>query len=206
MSPVAPLLGPPLDDAALAVLFRAARTANTFTDEPVSDETIARIYDLVKMGPTAMNQQALRILAVKSKEARERLVAHMSPGNKAKTLSAPMVFVLAADTDFHTFLPRTFPPFPGAMASLEGDAKKDERESSARFNATLAAGYVILAIRSVGLAAGPMLGWNKAGVDAEFFPDGRWRSILVVNVGKPGPDAWKQRLERLAFDEAVKIV
>lgn len=199
-------LGPPLDDAALDLLFREARTANTFTDEAVSDEMVQRIYDLVKMGPTAMNQQALRILAVKSKEAREQLVAHMNPGNKAKTASAPMVFVLAADTAFHEFLPRTFPPFPGAKASLEGDEKQAEREGSARFNATLAAGYVILAIRSLGLAAGPMLGWNKAGVDATFFPDGRWKSILVINVGKPGPDAWKERLYRLSFDEAVKIV
>ncbi len=114
--------------------------------------------------------------------------------------------MLAADTQFHTFLPRTFPPFPGAQASFEGEEKKTERESSARFNATLAAGYVIMAIRSVGLAAGPMLGWNKAGVDGEFFADGRWQSILVINVGKPGPDAWKGRLERLSFDEAVKIV
>ena len=199
-------LGAPLDDAALDLLFREARTANTFTDEPVSDDTVRRIYDLVKMGPSAMNQQALRILAVKSKEAREQLVAHMSPGNKAKTLSAPMVFVLAADTAFHTFLPRTFPAFPGAMASFEGDEKQADRESSARFNATLAAGYVIMAIRAVGLAAGPMLGFSKEGVDATFFPDGRWRSILVITLGKPGPNAWRERFERLGFDEAVKIV
>ena len=150
-----PSLGSPLDDAALDLLFREARTANTFTDEP---------------------------------------------------LSAPLVLVLAADIEFHTFLPRTFPPFPGAKASFDGNEKQADRESSARFNATLAAGYVIMAIRSVGLAAGPMLGWNKEGVDATFFPDGRWRSVLVVNVGKPGPDAWKERLYRLSFDEAVKIV
>lgn len=199
-------LCPILDDAALDLLFRQARTANTFTNEPVSDEVVQRIYDLVKMGPTAMNQQALRVLAVKSPEAREQLVAHMSPGNKAKTLSAPMVFVLAADTQFHTFFPQTFPHFAGAKDSFDGDAKAAERESSARFNATLAAGYFILAIRSVGLAAGPMLGWDKAGMDATFFPDGRWKSILVINAGKPGPDAWKERLHRLAFDEAVKIV
>lgn len=195
-----------LDDATLDQLFREARTANTFTDEPVSDETVQAIYELVKMGPTAMNQQSLRILAVKSKEAREQLVTHMNKGNKAKTASAPMVFVLAADTQFHTNLPRTFPSWDGAMASFEGDEKAAERETSARFNATLAAGYVIMGIRSLGLAAGPMLGWDKAGVDATFFPDGRWRAILVINVGKPGPGAWRERFPRLGFDEAVKIV
>lgn len=197
----------PLSDEALDTLFRSARTANTFTDEPVSTAQIQEIYDLVKWGPTAMNQQPLRLLAVRSPEARARLVAHLSQGNKAKTLSAPLVFVLAADTRFHEHLPRTFPPFAGAKASFEGDEAKDaSRVKSALFNATLQAGYVIVAIRAVGLAAGPMLGFDGAGIDAAFFPDGRLRTILVINVGRPGENAWKERLPRLGLDEGVITV
>lgn len=195
-----------LSDEALDVLFRAARTANTFTDEPVTDEQIKAIYELTKWGPTAMNNQPLRILAVKSKEARERLVAHMAGTNKAKTASAPIAFVLAADQHFHENLPKTFPHFPGAKAMFEGDDKAEQRAGAAGFNASLQAGYFLLAIRAAGLAAGPMLGFDKAGVDAEFFADGRWKSILVVNAGKPGPDAWRERLPRLDASEAVKIV
>jgi 3-hydroxypropanoate dehydrogenase len=195
-----------LSDDALDVLFRAARTANTFTDEPVSDEQIKAIYELVKWGPTAMNTQPLRLVAVKSKDARERLVAHMSGSNKAKTATAPMVFVLAADHHFHEHLPTTFPHFAGAKASFDGDANQAKRAEGATFNGALQAGYFILAVRAAGLAAGPMLGFDKAGVDADFFPDGRWKSLLVVNVGKPGPDAWKERLPRLDASDAVKIV
>jgi 3-hydroxypropanoate dehydrogenase len=103
-----------LDAAAQDLLFREARTANTFTDEPVSDEQIQAIYDLVKFGPTAFNQQPLRIVLVRSTEARERLVGHMSDGNKAKTATAPLVAIVAADHEFHEELPTQFPVFPQA--------------------------------------------------------------------------------------------
>ncbi|HCO03444.1 MAG TPA: nitroreductase family protein, partial [Actinobacteria bacterium] len=102
-----------LSPEAQDLLFREARTANAFTDEPVTDEQMAAIYDLVKYGPTAMNTQPLRILLVRE-DARERLLKHMSDGNRDKTASAPLVAVLAADTDFHEHLHRTFPHFPGA--------------------------------------------------------------------------------------------
>src|SRR4051812_10571029 len=103
-----------LDPAAQDLLFRDARTANTFTDEPVSDEQIKAIYDLVKWAPTSMNTQPLRVLLVRSREARDRLVTHMSDGNKAKTGTAPLVAILAADTDFHEHLPTVFPHAPNA--------------------------------------------------------------------------------------------
>jgi 3-hydroxypropanoate dehydrogenase len=195
-----------LPDTALALLFREARTANTFTDEPVSDDQVKAIYELAKWGPTAMNAQPLRILAIRPGAGRERLIPHMNGNNKQKTANAPMVFVLAADTAFHENLPRTFPHFPGAKSMFEGEEKEIARTEVARFNASLQAGYVIMAIRAAGLAAGPMGGFDKAGVDATFFPEGRWKSLVVVNVGKPGPDAWHPRLPRLEFDEAVTML
>lgn len=186
------------------LLFHSARTANTFTDEPVTDEQVRAIYELVKWAPTSMNQQPLRIVLVRSPQARQRLVAHMSEGNQKKTASAPLVAVLAADTDFHEELPRLFPHFPGARDLFQDN--DTAREGNARLNATLQVAYFILGIRAAGLAAGPMTGFDNAGVDAEFFPDGKHRSLVVINIGRPGPDAWFDRLPRLDYDEVVTTV
>ena len=190
----------PLSPEAQDLLFREARTANTFTDEPVTDEQIAAIYDLVKYAPTAMNVQPLRILLVRDGEPRERLLKHMADGNRDKTANAPLVAVLAADTDFHEQLHRTFPHFPGAKDNFADDTA---REQAALFNATLQAGYFLLGVRAAGLAAGPMGGFDRDGVDREFFADSPLKSLMVVNLGRPGENAWFDRLPRLDHDEVV---
>ncbi|ACZ85966.1 malonic semialdehyde reductase [Streptosporangium roseum] len=191
-----------LSSEAQDLLFREARTANTFTDEPVGDEQMRAIYDLVKYAPTAMNQQPLRVLLVRGTEARERLVGLMSPGNRAKTAAAPLVAILAADLDFHEELPKVFPHFAGAKDLFADEAA---RARSARFNATLQVGYFILGVRAAGLAAGPMAGYDAAGIDKEFF-DGDHTVLAVVNIGRPGENAWFDRLPRLAYDEVVTTV
>jgi 3-hydroxypropanoate dehydrogenase len=183
------------------LLFREARSANSFTDEPVTDEQVAAIYDLVKYGPTAMNSQPLRILLVRD-EGRERLLKHVSDGNRDKTASAPVVAVLAADTEFHEHFERTFPHFPGAKGAFADD---EAREQSARFNAALQAGYFLIGVRAAGLAAGPMGGFDAAGVDEEFFAGTGWRSFLLVNIGHPAEDAWFDRLPRLDLDQVVRV-
>jgi len=189
-----------LSPEAQDLLFREARTANTFSDEPVTDEQIAAIYELVKHGPTAMNNQPLRIALVRQGEARERLLKHMAEGNREKTAAAPLVAILAADTDFHENLERTFPHFPGAKDLFADDAA---REQAARFNATLQIGYFLVGVRAAGLAAGPMGGFDAAAVDADFFEGTALRSLLVVNIGRPGENPWFDRLPRLAHDEVV---
>ena len=193
-----------LDQEAQDVLFREARTANSFSPEPVSDEQVRAIYDLVKYAPTSMNQQPLRVVLVRSDEGRDRLLRHMSEGNRAKTASAPLVAVLAADVDFHDELPRVFPHAPGARDVFA--ANEPAREANARLNGTLQVGYFILGVRAAGLAAGPMTGFDAAGVEREFFPDGRHRVLVVVNIGKPGENAWYDRLPRLDYDEVVTSV
>lgn len=203
MSTPADLLA--LDSAAQDLLFREARTANAFTDEPVSDETVQAVYDLVKYAPTSMNQSPLRVVLVRSEEARAALVRHMSDGNKAKTQAAPLVAVLAADVEFHEEMPRLFPHFPGAKDMFE-NAGPDGREASASFNAALQVGYFILGVRAAGLAAGPMTGFDADAVNKEFFGDGRHKVLAVVNIGKPGPDAYRPRLPRLEYDEVVSTV
>lgn len=176
-----------------------ARSANAFTDEPVTEEQVAAIYDLVKFGPTAMNTQPLRVVLVRSDDAREKLLKHMSGTNRDKTESAPLVAILAADTDFHETLPRTFPHFPGAKDLFADDAA---REQAARFNATLQIGYFIVGVRAAGLAAGPMTGFDALGVDTDLLP-AHLKSIVVLNIGHPAENAWFDRLPRLERDEAV---
>lgn len=190
-----------LHPEAQAQLFTDARTANTFTDEPVTDEQLRAIFELAKYPPTAANTQPLRVLYVRDGEPRERLLTHMNEGNRAKTATAPVVAVLAADTDFHEFIPRVFPIRAQMRDALAGDVQG--RERMARFNATLQIGYWLLAVRAAGLAAGPMGGFDADGLDKEFFADNGWKSLLVVNIGKPGPDAWFPRLPRLDYDDVV---
>jgi 3-hydroxypropanoate dehydrogenase len=182
------------------LLFRQARTPNRFTDEPVTDEQIAAIYDLVKYAPTAMNTQPLRIVLVRQGEPRERLLKHMADGNREKTASAPLVAVLAADTDFHESLDRTFPHFAGAKDLFADDAG---REAAARFNATLQVGYFLLGVRAAGLAAGPMGGFDAEGIDNDLLEGTTLKSLVVVNIGRPGENAWFDRLPRLEQHEVV---
>jgi 3-hydroxypropanoate dehydrogenase len=193
-----------LDPAAQDLLFREARTANTFTGDPVSYEQVRAIYDLVKWAPTAANSQPLRILLVRSPEARERLVAHMSDGNKAKTATAPLTVILAADNDFHEHLPFTFAHKPGMKESLDG--APEARARMAALSATLQIAYFIIGVRAAGLAAGPMGGFDVDGVTKEFFPEGGHQALVVMNIGRPGPDAWFQRNPRLDYDQVVRTV
>ncbi|MFI5757305.1 malonic semialdehyde reductase [Streptomyces sp. NPDC051569] len=192
-----------LDPIAQDLLFREARTANTFTDEPVTDEQVQAIYDLVKFGPTAFNQSPLRVVLVRSAEARERLVQHMAEGNQAKTAAAPLVAILAADNEFHEELPQLFPAFPQAKDMFFSE--RPIRESNAQMNAALQAAYFIVGVRAAGLAAGPMTGYDPAGVQKEFL-DGDHTPLMIVNIGRPGDDAWYPRSPRLAYDEVITTV
>jgi 3-hydroxypropanoate dehydrogenase len=192
-----------LDPAAQDLLFREAHTANTFSDEPVSEEQVQAIYDLVKYAPTAFNQSPLRIVLVRSAEARERLVSHMAQGNQPKTASAPLVAILAADNEFHEELPVLFPHAPQIKDAFFSE--RGAREQAAAFNASLQAGYFIVGVRAAGLAAGPMTGYDPAGIQKEFLDDDH-TPLMVINIGKPGEDAWKPRSPRLAYDQVVTTV
>lgn len=193
-----------IDAATRELLFTAARSANTFTDEPVTDEQLRAITELAKWPPTSDNISPLRIVFIRSPEGKERLRPFMSSGNRDKTMTAPAVAILAVDTDFHEKLPELFPDRP----KLRDDWVEDPevREWAAKFNGTLQAGYFILAIRAAGLAAGPMLGFKGPGIDAEFFADRPWKTILLINIGRPGENAWFPRLPRLRHDDYVEYL
>ncbi|MGH6655525.1 MAG: malonic semialdehyde reductase [Actinocrinis sp.] len=192
-----------LDKVAQDLLFRSARTANTFSDEPVGEDQIAAVYDLVKYAPTSMNIQPLRIVLVRSPEARARLVDTMSDGNKAKTATAPLTAILAYDPEFHEHLPTQFPHFQGAQDLFKGKA---HRFDTAKMNALLQVGYFILGVRAAGLAAGPMTGFDAEAVEKEFLADSGCKPLVVVNLGKPGENAWHPRNPRLDYDQVVSTV
>ncbi|MEN0072060.1 MAG: malonic semialdehyde reductase [Propionicimonas sp.] len=185
-------------------IFTDAHTAYRFTPEPVTDEQLHTIYELARLAPTAINSQPLRVTFVRTAEAKQRLLPLLSPGNRAKSESAPVIAVLAADTDFHQHLPRVAPQSAGARERFAGDA--EGRSRMALNNAWLQAGAFILAVRAAGLDAGPMGGIDTAGIDAEFFAGTPLRTFLVVNLGTGAPDGFFPRNPRLGFDEAVAVL
>ena len=193
---------PRLDENGRALLFTEARTASAFSSTPVTDEELAELWELAKWPPTAANTQPLRVLFVRTPEGKERLLPHLAEGNRAKSQSAPVVAVLALDTEFHEHVPQVFPHNPGLKDYFA--ANEDARLDSGTFSAAIQTGYFLLAARAVGLAAGPMAGFDKAGVDAEFFAAGRFKSLLVVNLGHPGENAWRDRLPRLSAETTVQ--
>jgi 3-hydroxypropanoate dehydrogenase len=191
-----------LDEAAQDLLFRQARSATEFTGEPVDEAQLRAVYDLVRYGPTSLNQQPLRIVAVRSDAARQRLARHLNERNRVKAAGAPLVLILAADTNFHERLPEVFPHAPQLRELLAPDVP--ERVAQARFNAILQIGYLILGIRAAGLAAGPMIGFDADGVNRDFFPDGGRQALLVMNVGTAVPKRFP-RLPRLAYEDVVSV-
>jgi 3-hydroxypropanoate dehydrogenase len=192
-----------LDPTAQDLLFRSARSATAFTGEPVTDEQVAAIYDLVKHGPTSLNQQPLRILVIRSGPARARLLPCLNDRNRERTAVAPLPVILAADLNFHEKLPVVFPHGTGLRETFAADPA--HRVEQARYNALLQVGYFILGVRAAGLAAGPMIGFDADRLNREFFPDGALTALLVVNLGKPVPKPYR-RLPRLPFDEVARIL
>ena len=194
-----------LDDTSRALLFTEARTANSFTDEPVSDDELHGIWELTRFAPTMANSQPLRVLFVRTPEGKARLLPHVAEGsNRDKAAAAPVVAVLAYDADFHQQFPVTFPDRAEVFLESFGAMPSEAREPISKYSAALATGQFFLAVRAHGLAAGPMGGFDPAGIDEEFFAGTPWRSHLVVNLGHPGEDAWFPRLPRVDVHDALR--
>lgn len=186
-------------------LFRTARTAREFTDDEVGVEQIERVYDLIKWGPTAMNIVPLRLLVLRRGAARERLVPLMAEGNQDRVATAPLTLVLAADPAFHQHMGTLFPHAPQVQEQLS--QSPEACEPMARKNALIQAGYLIVGLRAAGLATGPMDGMDFDAVDAEFFAERGWRSLMVVNVGQAdGSGSPLPRLPRLNFADAAAVL
>ena len=188
-----------LSNQVLDRLFRTARTRNAFLPGPIPDALLRELYDLAKWGPTAANSTPARFVFVRSAAVKERLRPHLMPGNVDKTMAAPCCVIVAHDTRFYDLFGKLFPSrdmkanFVGNTPLIEETAKR---------NSTLQGAYLMLAARSLGLDCGPMSGFNAAGVDAEFFPDGRWKSNFLCNLGFGTDENLFPRNPRLDFEEA----
>ena len=183
-------------------LFTDARTQNGYSAEPVSDDTLRRLYDLLKWGPTAANSCPARLIFVRSPEAKDKLLGCVSAGNVSKVREAPATVIVGMDLDFHDKLPKLF-PHVDARAWFADDAAK--RAESAMRNSSLQGGYLILAARALGLDCGPMSGFDPAKVDAAFWAGSSVKTNFICALGRGDPSKVFQRNPRLDFDEACQL-
>ena len=208
----------PLDDAALAQMFRDARTYYSWLDKPVADETLRDLYELLKWAPTSANSSPARFVFLKTLAARQRLVPALPAANVQKVLTAPVTAIVAFDLKFYEKLPKVFPHNPRMKALFENSPELVE--VTARRNSSLQGAYLILAARALGLDCGPISGFDNAkvdeeffaagqpcdGCDQEFFPQGHVKSNFLCNIGYGDPDKLFPRLPRLSFAEACSVL
>ncbi len=192
-----------INDAALDALFRTARTQNAWTGTEISDDQLRALYDLTKMGPTSANCSPARFVFVRSAEGKEKLRSALSSGNLEKTLSAPVVAIVAYDKEFHKKLPDLFPHSPDAQYWFTS-SEQLAYETAFR-NGTLQGAYLIMAARAMGIGTGPMSGFDNAKVDEAFFAGTQWKSNFLVNLGEGEPSVVFDRSPRLTFEDACTL-
>ncbi|EIM29258.1 malonic semialdehyde reductase [Microvirga lotononidis] len=194
---------PVLSEIALDQLFRDARTHRWWQDRPIPEATLREVADLAKLGPTSTNSSPGRFVFVVSREAKEKLKPHLDEGNVRQTMSAPATVIVAYDTEFYEKLATLAPNSPDARSWFAGKPEAIER---AGFQGSCLQGaYLMMAARALGLDCGPMGGFSHQGVDGAFFPDGRFRSNFLINLGYGLPEKLHPRQPRLAFEEFCSI-
>lgn len=197
-----PIDVPAISGTALDQLFREARTHNFWQDRPVPEALIREAVDLAKLAPTSANTLPARFVFVRGKDAKEKLKPALMPGNVDKTMAAPVTAIVGYDTKFFEHSPRLF-PHADVRSWFSGNA--DFAERTAFQNGTLQAGYLILALRSVGLDTGPMTGFDNKAVDDTFFGGTSVKSNILINIGYGDPEKLFPRSPRFAFDEIARF-
>jgi 3-hydroxypropanoate dehydrogenase len=195
-----------LDENALRSIFLEARSANGFLPKPLPRELLERVVELAELGPTSANALPVRYVFVESAEAKRRLEPSLSEGNRDKTMLAPATVIVAADLFFYERFAETFPARPTMGETFKGPEKAEMSRAFARDNALLQMGYFIVAARALGLDCGPMAGFDRKIVDDAFFPDGRWISLYLINLGYDDGKRTFPRLPRLRPDEIARFV
>jgi 3-hydroxypropanoate dehydrogenase len=184
-------------------LFLKARSHWVWRPEPVPLELLKEAYDLARFGPTSANSSPARFIFLTTPESKERLRPALAPGNVEKTMTAPVTVIVAWDTEFHEKLPRLFPARD--MRSIFAGNAALIHETAFR-NSTLQGAYLMIAARGLGLDCGPMSGFDQQKVNAEFFPDGKWKANFLCNIGYGDPSKLFPRNPRLNFDEACRVL
>jgi 3-hydroxypropanoate dehydrogenase len=189
---------------ALDTIFLSARTRNAWQAKPVPESLLREIYDIAKMGPTTANSQPQRIVFVTTPEGKAKLEPALSEGNRAKTMTAPVVAIFANDMRFYENMAKVFPHNPGSRAWFEG--KEAVINEVTLRNGSLQAAYVMIAARAKGLDCGPMSGFDQGIVNQTFFPDGRWKANFICALGYGTDENLFGRNPRLTFEEACRVV
>jgi 3-hydroxypropanoate dehydrogenase len=193
-----------LSDEGLNLLFRDARTHTAWQNRPVDDAVLQKVYDLARMGPTSANMCPMRLVFVKSQEAKLKLKPFLDAGNVDKTMAAPVTAIIAMDIHFFEMLPKLY-PHANARAWFK-DLPDNVLEYVALRNSSLQGAYFMLAARSQGLDCGPMSGFNNAKVDEAFFAGTTVKSNFLCNLGYGDASKLHPRSPRLSFDEACKVL
>ncbi|MDP1967171.1 MAG: malonic semialdehyde reductase [Reyranella sp.] len=194
-----------LEDKALDKILRNARTHNGWLPKPVTDDQLRALHDLLKWGPTSANTQPARFVFVRTKEGKERLRPALSAGNTEKTMSAPVTAIVAYDTQFYEHLPKHFPHDQTAIHWFKGEGKEEVAATTAFRNGTLQGAYLMIATRALGLDCGAMSGFNNAIVDQNFFPDGRFKTNFLCNIGYGDESKIFGRSPRFSFEDACTL-
>ncbi|MEM1140256.1 MAG: malonic semialdehyde reductase [Pseudomonadota bacterium] len=192
-----------LPEPCLDTLFREARSHNAWTDQPVTEDQLRVLYDLLNWGPTSANCCPARFVFVTSQAGKEKLKPHLMGSNQDKTMAAPVTVIIANDMEFYEKVPQLFPHAPEAKDWFTGSP--EATQDAAMRNGTLQGAYLMLAARSLGLDCGPMSGFDQAGVDGAFFAGTSWRSNFLCNLGIGDPNGLFPRSPRLAFDDACRF-
>lgn len=192
-----------LPETVLAQLFTQARTHHAWTDTPLSDGDLARLYDLLKWGPTAVNTNPARFLFLTTKATKQRLLPMLMDSNVEQVKAAPVTLIIAQDRRFHDRVAELFPAYD-ATSYFEQNEKA--RGEAGFRNSSLQGAYAILAARALGFDVCPMSGFDAAAVDAEFFAGTTWQSNFLLTIGHGDASGVYPRGPRLAFDEACKII
>lgn len=191
-----------INDEALDALFRTARTHRAWIDRPVTPTLLMALYDLVRLAPTALNANPMRLIFVTSKEGKEQLKPHLATANVEKTMAAPVTAILGYDLDFPKTMGVLNPHNPKIGETM---TDPQANEVFALRNGSMQAGYFILAARSLGLDCGPMSGFNNTGVDGVFFVGTAIKSNILCNLGYGDADKLHPRAPRPSFDEACRF-
>lgn len=194
-----------LDDKALDEILRNARTHNGWLPKPVTDDQLRAIHGLLKWGPTSANTQPARFVFVRTQEGKERLRPALSAGNTEKTMSAPVTAIVAYDTQFYEHLPKHFPHDQTAIHWFKGEGKEVVASTTAFRNGTLQGAYLLIAARALGLDCGAMSGFDNAVVDRNFFPDGRFKTNFLCNIGYGDESKIFARSPRMSFEDACTL-
>lgn len=189
---------------ALDQIFLAARTRNGWQAKPVPESLLREVYEIARMGPTTANSQPQRIAFVMSPEGKAKLAPALSDGNRAKTMTAPVVAIFAYDMQFYDFLPKVFPHNLDARNWFAG--KSAGIKETAFRNGSLQAAYFMIAARAKGIDCGPMSGFDMAKVNEAFFPDGRWQANFICSLGYGTEENLFPRNPRLSFEEACRVI